>query len=377
MKSSLYFRCAFGVACLLTDVHLILAQPMLGIAPAGDQSILYFPTTATNYLIQSATNLASSNWVTATDAIMVSAAAVSNTSPARFFRLFFANPPAGMILVPPGSFTIGNSLGDSDITDATPTNVYVSAFYMDTNLVTLSQWQSIYNFATTNGYSFTDAGAGKAADHPVQTVNWFDCVKWCNARSQQAGLTPAYYTDPGLTQLYTNGDSGTVVFANWAANGYRLPTEAEWERAARGGLPARRFSWGNLISEGQANYNGMTNIYSYDLGPNGTNAVGFSGGYPYTSAAGSFDVNGYGLCDMAGNVFEWCWDWYGGPPYQTSSPYLGGMDPRGPSQTVNRRVERGGSWGFGGAGAARCAARNFFNPASVSNTIGFRCVRGI
>ena len=89
----------------------------------------------------------------------------------------------------------------------------------------------------------------------MQTVNWYDCVKWCNARSQQEGLTPVYYTDAGLTQVYTNGET-TTVYANWTANGYRLPTEAEWEKAARGGLSGQRFPWGNTITESQANYYG-------------------------------------------------------------------------------------------------------------------------
>jgi sulfatase modifying factor 1 len=71
-------------------------------------------------------------------------------------------------------------------------------------------------------------------NQPVQTVNWHDCVKWSNARSQQAGLTPVYYTDAGLTQIYTNGDTD-AVYVNWSASGYRLPTEAEWERRRAAG----------------------------------------------------------------------------------------------------------------------------------------------
>jgi sulfatase modifying factor 1 len=375
MKPFLKPRYSLAALVLLTGVHLAPAQPTVGIAPAGNQSVLFYPITATNYFLQSTTNLALTNWVTATDAVTVTAATVSNTSPAKFYRLAYADTPEGMVLIPAGSFIIGNSINDGDIADAIPTNVYVSAFYMDTNLVTLSLWQSVYAYAIGAGYSFTNAGSGTASNHPVQTVNWFDCVKWCNARSQQAGLVPVYYTDAGLTQVFTTGDSNTIVYPNWTANGYRLPTEAEWEKAARGGLNGRRFPWGNLISDGQANYVGATNLYSYDLGPNGTNTTGLIGGYPYTSAVGSFDVNGYGLYDMAGNVFEWCWDWYGGPPYQFGSAYLGGTDPRG--TTGIRRVERGGSWDFGGAGGARCARRNFFNPALGLNTIGFRCVRGI
>jgi len=284
-----------------------------------------------------------------------------------------------MVLIPAGSFLMGNSIGDSDITDANPTNVYVSAFFMDTNLVNLIIWNAVYTYAVAlNGYSFDnagDAGAGYAANYyPVQTVSWYDCVKWCNARSQQAGLTSVYYTDAGFTQVYKTGD--VIPYVNWAANGYRLPTEAEWEKAARGGLSGRRFPWGNLISEGQANYYGDTNDLSYDLGPNGYNAIGSIGGTnPATSPVGSFDMNGYGLYDMAGNVFEWCWDWYAAPQYPAGSPYLGGANPTG-AATGSLRVLRGGLWNDP-ANFARCAYRRYVNPNAATDLIGFRCVRGL
>ena len=377
MKPIPHLGCLCTVAVLLGTLMLAAAQPTLNIAPAGSQSLLYYPTSPTNYILQSATNPESPVWVTAADARPVTALTVSNSAPKRFFRLAYTVPPSGMALIPAGCFQFGNWGGDSDLTNAQPTNVYVSAFFMDVNLVSLGQWQEVYSNATARGYAFANVGSGKSSNDPVQTVDWFDCVKWCNARSEEAGLTPVYYTDAGLTAVYASGDSGTAVYANWAANGFRLPTEAEWEKAARGGLSSRRFPWGNLISESQANYVADTNLYSYDLGPSGTNAVGLSTGYPYTTPVGSFDVNGYGLYDMAGNVFEWCWDWYGVAPYQPGSPYLGGSDPRGPSESANRHVERGGSWDFGGPSAARCAARNDFNPASAVNTIGFRCVRGL
>ena len=281
------------------------------------------------------------------------------------------NPPAGLALIPSGSFTIGDTLdGESD---ASPTNVYVSAFYMDVNLVSYSQWQTVYSYATNHGYGFFQntvygayAAAGKGANHPVQTVDWYDTVKWSDARSAQAGLTPVYYTDAGLTQVYTNGEA-TTLYPNWAVSGYRLPTEAEWEKAARGGLSGQRFPWGNLIGESQANYYGNTNL-SYDLGPNGYNAIGSIGGRtPATSPVGSFPANGYGLYDMAGNIFEWCWDWYG-------TPYAGGSDPHGPTGPLSYRGLRGGSWSLD-ANDARCAFRSYGNPLNAGSSIGFRCVR--
>jgi len=273
----------------------------------------------------------------------------------------------GMALIPAGSFTMGDTLDGEG--DALPTNIYVSAFYMDTNLMNgAGLWAIIHGLILVGDldYSFSFSSPTFKNQGPWVTMNWYDCVKLCNARSQVMSLTPVYYTDAGLTQVYTSGQ--LTPYVNWTANGYRLPTEAEWEKAARGRLIGQRFPWGNTISESQANYC-STNTYGYDSGPSGYNTNFMTGGVPYTSPVGYFAPNEYSLSDMAGNVMEWCWDWYGTPYGQSTT-----NDPTGPTSGSNR-VLRGGSWNSD-ASSARCAARNHSNPSNACNYVGFRCVRG-
>jgi formylglycine-generating enzyme required for sulfatase activity len=272
-----------------------------------------------------------------------------------------ATLPSGMAMIPAGPFTMGDTL--DGISDATPVTATVSGFYMDVNEVTLAQWKSVYHWARTHGYSFENPGLGESPNHPVHSVNWYDCLKWCNARSQQAGRTPVYYTDAGFTQVYTTGDA--AAYADWSANGYRLPTEAEWEKAARGGLNAQRFPWGNVISHDLANYVGNTAI-SYDLGPNGLLPAFTNNIYNASSPVGYFAPNGYGLNDMAGNMQEWCWDWYG-------TPYSGGNDPRGPASGTTR-VARGGNWATQVNHYCRVADRIDAGAWYSDNWLGFRCV---
>ena len=266
-------------------------------------------------------------------------------------------------LIPDGDFTMGDTL--DGMKDAPPHKVKVSAFFVQKNLVTKTDWDGVRTWGLSHGYTDLAVGAGKATNHPVQTITWHDIVKWCNARSEKDGLTPCY-TVSGVT--YRTGSSDAAA-CNWSANGYRLPTEAEWEKAARGGLSGKRFPWGDTISQSQANYLGNRGSYTYDLGPNGYNSIGSIGGTsPATSPVGSFPANGYGLYDMAGNVFEWCWDRYG--------TYAAGpqTDPRGVISGTYR-VYRGGRWG-GYANDCRVAGRSN-GVGSFENfySIGFRLAR--
>jgi formylglycine-generating enzyme required for sulfatase activity len=327
------------------------------------------PTNAT-FTVQTATTLhGPSNWV---DYVRVPA---SNAVTVQ--RIFDRNPPSGMVLIPAGSFTMGNCMDPSEgNTDELPLHtVYVSAFYMDKYDVTKALWDSVYQWAIVHGYTFDNPGSGKASTHPVQTIDWYDCVKWCNARSEKEGRVPAYYTSAAQTTGYrssqANVDNSSV---NWNA-GYRLPTEAEWEKAARGGASGQRFPWGNTISWSQANYYALPLSavgYAYDVNPTSGYDPAFNDGvYPYTSPVGYFAANGYGLYDMAGNVWQWCWDWNGS--YSSGSQ----TDPRGPASTGDR-VVRGGGWDLHYVGAFFCrsAGRASYGPAccSGSDNMGFRSV---
>lgn len=274
--------------------------------------------------------------------------------------------PQGFVLIPAGSFLMGDAL--DGMTNAPVHEVTVSGFYLAKLEVTKGEWDKVREWGAAHGYADLPMGGGSTPTHPVQGITWYALVKWCNACSEQAGFTPCYYTDAAHTVVYKSRSfniDNTMV--NWRANGYRLPTEAEWEKAARGGLEQKRFPWGDTISHSLANFNN-SGSEAYQTGTRDFHPASVTGGDPYTMPVGSFAPNEYGLYDMAGNVWEGCWDWFGN--YSVGAQ----TDPRGVPAGLSR-VVRGGSCCFN-ASFARCAYRDFNMPGGPGNySFGFRLAR--
>ena len=273
-----------------------------------------------------------------------------------------------LVSVPGWIFIMGD--GKDGLNDARPHKVILLPFKIAQHEVSLKLWENVRVWGLGNGYSDLPVGNGKAHNHPVYGISWGDAVKWCNALSEKEGLTPCYYAENIKLVVARKGmvDIGNK-HVNWAADGYRLPTEAEWEFSARGGLSDKRFPWGDEITHEQANYHGSS-LFEYDKSNHKGTATALVSSTPYTAAVGSFRPNGFGLYDMAGNVAEWCWDFFD-PSYGASASLLD--NPHGPDKGENC-VIRGGSWRHTAA-EARCANR-FFQPGNVpAPYIGFRIVR--
>jgi formylglycine-generating enzyme required for sulfatase activity len=290
----------------------------------------------------------------------------------RFYRVALVEAtaaPAGFSLIPEGWFEMGDPFGEGWSGEWPVHSVYVSAFYMGRYEVTKALWDEVRTWGLHNGYTDLPVGnepsVSKGAKHPVFFISWYAMVKWCNARSEKESLVPCY-TVSGST--YKTGYSAPDC--NWNASGYRLPTEAEWEKAARGGLSNKRFPWGDTITHSQANYYSSTS-YAYDVSPTrGYHPTYDDGVIPYTSPVGSFPANGYGLYDMAGNLWEWCWDWGSSGYYSDPSA---GTDPRGPA-SGSGRVFRGGGWGDRPL-YLRVTGRSYSNPGGTNINFGFRVAR--
>ena len=237
-------------------------------------------------------------------------------------------PGTKMVLLPGGTFI----MGDESEVDSKPHEVSVSPFFIDAHLVTQEQYEALME---------DNPSRWKGSKNPVEQVRWSDAVRYCNARSEAEGLQPCYDL--------------TTWECDFSANGYRLPTEAEWEYACRAGTKTTYF-FGDEPSK----------LKDYAWFEDN------SGGKP--QPVGQKPANPWGLYDMCGNVWEWCEDFYKVDYYQESPK----DNPRGP-KTGETKVVRGGAWKFS-AECCRSGYRYNEDPGYADvcfgyDIYGFRCVR--
>jgi formylglycine-generating enzyme required for sulfatase activity len=310
--------------------------------------------------------------------------------------------PDDMAYIPDGEFEMGDHHGDGSPDELPIHAVFLDSFFMSKFEITNLQYCDYLNSAydacdiKVDGgivYSYSDASNSypycnthsyiehsqidynnvsgtfsvrtkgepprDMSNDPMVLVSWYGSTAYCNWRSDQEGYETCYNL--------------STWDCDFSKKGYRLPTEAEWEYAARGGLSGKRFPWADPnITHSQANYYSDASD-PYDVSPTrGYHPAYNDGIYPYTAPVGSFSANGYGLYDMSGNVFEWCNDWYNSTYYSTSRY----DNPQGPvSGARHGRVLRGGGWDSS-ASNCRVAYRvdGDLSPGYRLNSFGFRVV---
>lgn len=323
-------------------------------------------------------------------------------------------PPAkpDMVLIQGGNFAMGDIFNEGDEKEKPVHQVSLRAFYLARNELTVAEFAA---FSQASGYrttaeiegmsnvfsggQFTEApnvswrcdaqGVVRTPDtyhHPVVHVSWNDAIQYCNWLSLQHGLKPVYRLDTIETEATPEmrrqvggtvklDDAGKqisdnlkafqeVMVADWTANGYRLPTEAEWEYAARNGGKNYRYAWGENptpignIADMEAQRQGVVKVAGW---------LNYNDGYAFTSPVGTFKQGDLGLADLTGNVWEWCWDWFLPYPTQPVADYTGPV-------TGTYRILRGGGW-KGSPPNLRITARNANVPESKGPMLGFRLAR--
>lgn len=281
--------------------------------------------------------------------------------------------PKGLMRISGGTFSMGSKKGDR--AEQPVHKVSLSTYAIGITEVTVGQFNSFIqgtryrttaemngkayivdkkkgDFKQEKNISWRKPGYEGSDDHPVSCVSWYDAISYCNWRSQQENLQPCYSLNHSNNP--SDWTKGTII-CDFSANGYRLPTEAEWEFAARGGNQEQLYSGGDNLDE--------LAIYAKncDWQP---------------GRVASMQPNGLGLYDLSGNVAEWCWDWFEETYYSKSES----ENPTGPlypnRKAEGRRVLRGGSW-YNGDKACRVSSREGWEPERCDNGNGFRVVRSL
>ena len=229
-------------------------------------------------------------------------------------------------------------------------NLTVDDYYIGKYEVSKKLWDTVRNWGLANGYTDLAEGKGKGDNHPVYSVSWYDCVKWCNARSEKEGHTPCYKIGDADGPVYRTGEVNNI-YCDTSVASYRLPKEVEWEYAARGDAESTRYSWGNKIKHTDANYKSDV-YYLYDISETRGYHPDYNDGVEaYTSPVGSFAPNYYGIYDMMGNAYEWCFEVF--------------------HSSTTARVRRGGSW-YEDAYSARIGFRRSYGAHLRNKDQGFR-----
>jgi formylglycine-generating enzyme required for sulfatase activity len=248
----------------------------------------------------------------------------------------------GMVYLAGGGFFMGTQFLDRNEQERPRHDVELSPFMISFTEVTQNLWNEVMDF---------NPSARKGDALPVTNVSWYDCLEFCNALSRKDGLEPCYVIDKSFPDKDNLSDLDTLrysVSCRWDANGYRLPTEAEWEFASRSGDSMNKLQFSGSNDVGKVAW----------YGENSSNRV---------REVATKDSNEMGLFDMSGNVYEWCWDYWGLYNREAQS------NPEG-AVSGTYRVARGGSW-MSEADACTSTARSGFAPHSSSKELGFRIVR--